>query len=184
MSNYQLVNPHIEGNFKKIFSGNKPIQAGKKAWDNLSHYFSNPLKEFHFSLERLNDKKLYHFGVKEQMNGSRIDYTIKQMKLEENSDNKALKAFRQKLNEVQNGGRHNGGKHDDDSSSSSSSDSSSSSSSSDDKLLYKHYTNVEQPIVYWWYDPYIYKINRVHMPCFLWPLTPAVELSLTYVPLV
>ena len=186
--NYQLVNPHIEGNFKKIFSGSTSTQAAKKAWDGLSRYFGSPLKTFHFTMERLSDNKLYHFKVNEEMNGSRIDYTLGQMEIKENNESKALKHFRQKLNDVQNGGsKHKSSKlkklDKDDDDSSSSSSSSSNSSGDKNELLYKHYVNVEQPIVYWWYDPYIYKADVVSMPCFAWPLTPVVELSLSYVPL-
>ena len=61
-------------------------------------------------------------------------------------------------------------------------DSSSSSSdwlddSSDEHHTYKKSISY-QPIYHWWYDPYLYKLQKMYIPTFVAPLTPYVEIDL------
>ena len=60
-SNYKFVNPHIEGDFKNLFSGKNHIDAARIAWEKLSTNFTNNLPKFAFTLEKVGDGKLYHF---------------------------------------------------------------------------------------------------------------------------
>ena len=56
-----------------------------------------------------------------------------------------------------------------------------SSSSSDEELMnairllkYKQ----QQPIVYWWYNPLVYRTNDLYIPTFVMPLSPYVHINL------
>ena len=40
------------------------------------------------------------------------------------------------------------------------------------------YIPINQPIYYWWYDPYVYNLNSVFLPTFYSYLNPLMELSL------
>ena len=61
------------------------------------------------------------------------------------------------------------------------SDSSDISDSSDSYDFYKRaltYLPETQPIYYWWYDPYVYRMDSVYIPTFYSYFTPYIELSL------
>ena len=81
-----------------------------------------------------------------------------------------MKKFRTEIenrHKIQDGGRKK--KYEDD-------DSSSSSSSSEYKI--KHKTIISQPITSWYYDPYLYRINKYYVPTFVAPLAPYIEIPL------
>ena len=34
------------------------------------------------------------------------------------------------------------------------------------------YVNIPEPITYWYYDPYVYRLKRFFIPTFVYPLRP------------
>lgn len=183
MPNFKLINPHIEGKFNKVFSGDTHYEAASKAWNSLASHFTNNMPRFAFTMEATNNKKdIHHFMVKEKINKSKAslaDYDI--VELDNKLSKEGLKKFRTQLSKIkqQQGGKHkkhHKNKDDDD-------DSSSSSSSSDSD--YMHYLRKSkynsQPIYYWWYNPYIYSTysGSLFIPTFVPPLTPYVEVNIS-----
>lgn len=180
MSTYKLVNPHIEGNCNKSFSGKNEHEVALKAWSTLSKFFTNNVPKFAFSLKNEHNNKLIHFLVKEKLDDAGIvDYNIS--KLDDNDVGE--------LKQQHVGGKHH--KHhrhhkdkmhknnEDDSSSSS-------SSSSSDEEIFKKLNNYRlyqsQPIYYWWYDPCIYKkLRSIYIPTFVQTVIPYIEIA-TYYP--
>ena len=60
-------------------------------------------------------------------------------------------------------------------------DNSDDSDDSDSDDFYKSirtYRPINQPIYYWWYDPYIYKLDSLYIPTFYSYITPYIELGL------
>ena len=61
-------------------------------------------------------------------------------------------------------------------------DSSSSSSDwldSSENIGYKsEVVMTKEPIYYWWYDPHLYKLQKIYVPTFVAPLTPYIEIDL------
>lgn len=190
MTNYKFINPHIEGEFKNLFSGNTAVDAAMNAWDSLSKYFKNNVPKFAFTLEKVNDGSLHHFVVKEKMNGggSDVDYELKEITVKLTKDD--CVNLRNRVNAVskniQNGGKshrlhnlHRANKHDD-SSTSSESSSTSSDSSTDVFSRIKMQRSVMRnlPIVYWWYNPLIYGFENFYLPTFTSAINPYVEIEL------
>lgn len=173
MPNYKLINPHIEGDMEKTFSGKNPIDAAQKAWDSVSSYFSNNVPQFGFTLEKQSGGDLHHFKVTEKMNGNKsVDYNLEEI----NVSAKCAKDFKKKLNEIKSSKKlqMGGGKHDDD-------DDDSDSSTDDlyaEIYLNKHLRN--RPIWYWWYYPRLYDYTYFYLPTFTRPLTPYIEIDFYY----
>lgn len=179
MPSYQLVNPYIEGDFEKVFSGSTPLEVAEKTWNKLSKYLTSNVPKFAFSMERTSDGRLFHFMIKEKNNNGTVDFSVESVNL--NLPTKVSKEFKNKIGNIkvkQAGGKKqsNKKKNKDDSESSDSSDSDSSDYYA--KLWKKQRNNLNQPIVYWWYTPYIYEpvVGSVFIPNFVVPLTPYVEI--------
>jgi len=177
MTNYQLVNPYIEGDFEKVYSGKKPLNAAEKAWNKLSGYVTGNLPRFAFTMERMSDKKLFHFVVKEKLRSSKsntVDFSLDELSVK--LDKNVTKSFKTKLSDLRKKASQAGGKRKKD-------DSDSSSDSDDEDDLYssilKHkYRHMNQPILYWWYTPTVYDtvLESVYVPTFVVPLAPYVEI--------
>jgi hypothetical protein len=171
MSKYRLINPNIQGNLNNKFTGDSGIDAAKNAWDTISKYITNNVPKFGFTLENLKDGSLHHFSVKEDLEGEYAKYDIQELNIKMKSDD--LNKFKSKVaksNKNMSGGKKHKDKDDDSSSSSSTSDYLSS-------FKYNRLFNYPQPIVYWWYDPYIYSFDSVYIPTFVAPLTPYIEIA-------
>ena len=173
---YELVNPYIEGSFKKIFSAKTPLDASRKCYGELSQYIRNSLPNFHFTLRRVTDGKYVHFKVKEKLNknGKEASYTLSQARISPSAD--ALSKFENKIESFKQKNASGGGnrRHRDD-------DDDSEIWDSDDSDTYRRYYypyRNNQPILYYWYDPVIYRLNRYYSPHFVLPLTPLVEINL------
>lgn len=180
MPNFQLVNPYIEGDFKTIFSGKTSYDAAQKAWDGLSEHLTNNVPKFGFTLERMNDKKLIHFVVKENIKDGLVDYKLIEHQVEMNDEE--IKHLRDKINSFrhQTGGRkHKKDKKDKDSESNDDSGSDSDSSEVFSKVKYNKYMHQSQPILYMWYNPLIYRFDTLFVPTFVVPLTPYIEIELS-----
>jgi hypothetical protein len=173
--NFELVNPYIEGNFKKIFSDNNSILAAQKCYINLSKYIRNPMPKFYYTLRDMKSGQYHHFIVKEKANkNNNASYKIEEINIDNNK--KELEQFENNINEFRNkkGGLYIPENDNDDD-----------DLFEEDTELYKsHYNNIynhrkDQPILYYWYDPYIYKINTLYIPHFVLPLTPLVQVNLS-----
>lgn len=140
MTKYNLVNPFIEGNINTTVKASDELKgAGKIYQEILAPMFITSVSEFKFSIE--GGGKLYHYNVKESLNGDNAKF-----KIEEISGKVEVKKLKEKLKELnkendnQDGGKskHKHKKDDD----------SSSSSSSSDESYYKFNR--------FYYSPYIY----------------------------
>jgi hypothetical protein len=185
--NFELINPYIEGTFKTIFTGNNAINAADVCFKSISTYIRNPMPSFYFTLKNMKGGKLHHFKVSEKLiNGNTSDYVIAELDL--NIEKQNIDTFEKKIDTLksrqENKNNLKGGKSkktlddfDD--------DSSSSSSDSDEPKNYSNKTYTEyvyqpqQPILYYWYDPYIYNIPTFYIPHFSLPVTPLVEINLS-----
>ena len=174
MPNYQLVNPYIVGDFKTVFSGKTPHDAAQRAWDSLADHLrvTETVPRFGFTLERLSDKKLSHFVIKENMSNSDsvVDYKISEHSVD--LSDKEVKGFRNRVDRLrdqeQEGGRRERKKDDDDSDSS-------------DELydldVYKKYLRQNQPLMYFWYDPIVYRLDSIVLPTFYGPFYPVYHIG-------
>lgn len=177
---YYLVNPLIGGNIKTKFSGKNDLDAAKKAYDTLSEYFNNNVPEFHFTLQKITSDKIQigagkntdyiHFKSVEKKNGSTIDFRLVPLNVKKN--NKETKQFREKIkklgSKLQVGG-HEEKKYDDDW-----------LDDSEDEYFPKlrRSTFLASPLSYWWYDPYLYRINQYYVPTFVAPVSPYIQIPL------
>lgn len=172
---YILVNPMVQGKFNNKFSGKNPLTAANNAYKALSKYFSNNIPKFHFTLQKTSRKgqigggknsDYHHFKVTEKKKGKSVTFDLNK---HNSINNAALKKFRTRVAKIQSGG-----KKDD--------DSSSSSDSYSDSSDYKHkkrYTT-SQPISYYYYDPYLYRLNKYYVPTFTTYTTPYIEIPLYF----
>ena len=161
---FTLVNPLLKGDIDTTFSGGSHLEASQQAYHSLSQYFNNYIPKFYFTLED-EDKKMYHFCVKETRSGENADYTIKEYKVS-NKYESELKKEINNYEKSQKGGKHS-------SSSSSSSDWLDDSSSSTNGKTYK-----TEPIVYWWYYPAVYRLRKLYVPTFVQSVTPILTYNL------
>jgi hypothetical protein len=187
VNTYVLVNPHIEGDFKSKIKAKNSVEASNMFYKSLSGHFNNSVPKFHFTIQKgsSGDGKFYHWEVKENRRDNEVKYNIKPYTIDE--DPATLEQFQTKLANFKSKFNQEGGKHrrksnkhhSKSSDSSESSDSSDFDDSSDD--IYrraKSYLPSNQPIYYWWYDPYVYKLDSLYIPTFYSYVTPYIELSL------
>jgi len=180
VNSYVLVNPHIEGAFKRKVKAQNSKEASNVFYKSLSEHFNNSVPTFHFSLQKgsSGDGKYYHFEVKETKKNKEVTFSINPMTIQGEQESlqhfkKNLASFKSKFG--QDGGKHKKkhSKHKDDDSSSSSS-----SSDSDFYVKAKKTYNTTQPIYYWWYDPYLYNLDYLYVPTFYSYVSPYIELNL------
>jgi hypothetical protein len=180
-NSYVLVNPYIKGDFKNTIKADNSTIAAKTFYKNLSEHFNNAVPKFYFTIQKgtSGKGKYYHFQSKELRNKDEISFTIKPHTIKnENMDN-----FEERLNKFKNkilkGGKKHRSKKSKDSSDS---DSDSSDSEQYIKRISTYTPLVNQPIYYWWYDPYVYKLDSVFIPTFYPYITPLVEYSIALFP--
>lgn len=183
MNSYKLVNPTIIGNLKTEYNAESPIEAAKQFWDQLTvenQLITNNVPMFLFSIEQTGGK-LHHFMVQEKPSTKKSKYanfTITEHKLDLSDEEQ--NEFKQNLTELvndvnskineQHGGRKRYHNKDDDSSSSSSS-----SSDVDDYLSFLRLRRISNPLVYWLYNPVLYRVRSSFVPTFYPPHTPYVH---------
>jgi hypothetical protein len=184
-SHYMLVNPYIEGEVAKLYKASTAEGAAKEAWLKISKYFAGNLPTFHITMSRVTNDSLHHFKVNEQKKGKNIDFSIVQHTVNLNAD--TLSRFKQNLENAKttgmalktkhekkmSGGRpekHRSKEDDDD------------ESDDDDYYYRRKKIYAEQPIVYFWYDPTIYGVDKIWYPSLISPLFPPVEIALSYLP--
>jgi hypothetical protein len=196
VNTYVLKNPCVKGQLDKSVKTKNSLEAAQHFYKNLSDNFAGSLPLFHFTIQKGSSKngKLYHFEVKENRTENEVDYTINPYS--ENIKEENVKNFYIKLNDFKEKfGKKDGGakkkknskktkkskksKKNMDSSDSDKSESDSlSSESSNYYKRVKSYLPTTQPIYYWWYDPYLYNLDKLYIPNFYSYVTPYIELSL------
>lgn len=180
MTEYRLINPHIEGKFQRLYQGETPFDAAQSMWENLSKNFTNFVPEFAFTLERVKDNKMFHYRVNESVKNSSVNYTITELDhdvpaAKKKKFNEKLTEFKQKLQSGGKKDRKHKKKHslaDDDD------DSSSSSSESEvyDVWMLNNHVLYDTPISYFWYYPdfYQYSYDYYFIPSWVPSLSPIV----------
>lgn len=175
MPSYKLINPVIEGDLKLNFKGKSDLDAANKAWSNISKYISNNVPQFAFTLEKKGGK-LCHFSVKEKRNGKEASFNISELNLD--LDDRKEKEFKQRISKQAGGKKRRKKRKDDDDDSSSSSDELNGLISPWSATgLYSPYNTSVLPITHWWYDPYVYSLESLYIPTFVYPLAPYIEVS-------
>jgi len=183
MPTYKLVNPKIVGSFDGTVDTKKPKEAAEQIWNSLTKYITKNVPNFLFTIEKQDGGQLYHFQVSETPDGKLAKYSITE--LEQKLSPSQTEEFKKEIEKANvsidhmSGGKKRYKKYEDDSS----------SSSSDDDETYKKLASFvkptlipSQPIVYWWYSPYVYRPYRppsVYIPTFRPPLIPYVEINLS-----
>ena len=176
VNTYQLVNPHIEGDFSSKIKAQNSKEAAEKFYKKLSEHFSNSVPKFHFTIQKgsSGSGKHYHFEVDEERDEDKVDFTIKQIEL--NNEKALVEKFKERRNtwlkDFQAGGKKKSKKDD------SSDDSDSSSDEAFMKRAKKNSILNNQPLYYWWYDPYLYRLDTVYLPTFYSYVTPYVQIAL------
>jgi hypothetical protein len=180
--NYKLVNPYVIGSMNTSFNASSSLEAAKLTYDSLSQYFGNHMPVFRFTLKRLSTdnkvvggstKSFLHFEVNEvKGKDNKVKYEIKEIDGGAN-----IKSFQERLNKVasqderkikeQKGGKRYVNKSDDDDEYSDYFDS--------DLEKPRKGPLVYEPIVYYWYDPFVYtNLDRWYVPTFVLPIQPRV----------
>lgn len=189
VNTYTLINPHIEGQFNTKIKAKNSQEAASLFYTELGGHINNSLPQFYFSIQKgsSGEGSLYSFKVKEEKLDNQVNFSLEPVTIK----NDELSNFKKKLEEFKltnsklNGGKlkkhkshksHKSKSHKD----KDSSDSSSDSSSSDEvyKKSSKYINNLNVPIYYWWYYPYLYDTSSIYIPTFYSYITPYIELSL------
>jgi hypothetical protein len=185
VNSYRLVNPHIEGNFKTVIKSRNSQEAANEFYKKLSEHFNNSVREFNFSIQKgsSGEGSISHFQVKEKRSDNEVDFNIAPLKVR--NDEELIKNFKEKLANFKNKfNSQGGGKKSKKTKKSKKHDSSDSDSDSDSDLTENFYRRARkylpnnQPIYYWWYDPYLYRMDSLYMPTFYSYVTPYIELNL------
>ena len=175
---YVLVNPHIEGQLETKVKAQNSQEAANMLYKNLSENFNNSVPTFHFTIQKgsSGDGSLYHFEVNETRKNNEVNFSVKSMNIKGISEVEVK--FKERLEQAKNKLAQEGGKKHKSNKSNKSNkskkskkhDSSESDSdldsSSDDYKRAKSYVPLNQPIYYWWYDPYVYRLDSVYVPTF------------------
>jgi hypothetical protein len=191
VNTYNLINPHIEGLFDKKIKAKNSKEAATMFYSQLGEHINNSIPSFYFTIQKGSSGagQYYSFKVKEEKNNNQVNFSLEptSMKSDElNVFKNKLDNFKLKMKNNLSGGKHkkhkhkkHHKKHDDDNKDDNSSDSSSSSSSDEVyKSTTKYISNLNTPIYYWWYYPYLYQTDSIYIPTFYSYITPYIELSL------
>ena len=102
-NSYTLINPYIEGEFKKNIKAKNSAVAAQLFHESLSEHFNNSVPKFHFTIQKGGSSKgkLYHFQVKENRNEDEVTFSMKPYVVNSTSNidnfNKNLKTFKNKF---------------------------------------------------------------------------------------
>lgn len=200
----KLVNPLLVGQFNTTYNVIKPLDAAVNFWNDLSAHTTNnmPSMKITFMDEK---NELFHFEIKERLKaGSKsVNFTVKEKSYKISNEEKAIfiNTVQNEEKEIKNkaakqSGGQSGGKmknapnkkdykippsssSSSDSNSDSDSDSLDSSDKDGDLYDFSKYRRLSQPIIYYSYTPFLYKITNFYTPTFVLPLTPYVR---TWIP--
>tara|TARA_X000000950_G_C13712890_1_gene576952 strand:- start:336 stop:893 length:558 start_codon:yes stop_codon:yes gene_type:complete len=182
MPDYYLVNPVIGGSLKTKFSGKNNLDAANEAYISLSKYFNNNIPEFYFTLQEITSDKTQigggkitdykNFLVKETKKKNEVSYRLVEYKVNNKNE---LKKFRAELKKLNNKFQLGGHKYDD-------LDDDILEDDSDSSEIYfpkvKRSTILSNPISFWFYDPYVFRIKKYYMPTYVAPLAPYISIPL------
>ncbi len=181
VNTYLLVNPHIEGNFKSKIKAKNSNEAANIFYKNLSEHFNNSVPKFHFTIQKgsSGEGKFYHFQVKENRENNEVTFNVKPLAIK--GEEEAIKRFQTKLENFKSKMNQDGGKSKKSKKSKDDSDSDSSDwdASPDDLYRRAKSYSINQPIYYWWYDPFVYRLDSIYIPTFYSYVTPYIELNLS-----
>lgn len=203
MNTYKLVNPVILGQMNTEYRSENAVVAAQQFWNDLSTHISGNVPHFYFSLQQQGgNKKVTHFKVSEKVGNNKIaSFSIDEFKpkLSEKALNEYLDVstkFQKKtmnIIEKQVGGADDKKDEKKDEKKEISKprrnrydekDSSSDCSDSDydckDYFDFRRYRRLTQPISYWWYNPYMYRVKSVFTPTFVAPIVPYTEIWVPY----
>lgn len=188
VNTYNLVNPYVKGKFNTKTKAKNSLEAAKAIYNGLSEHFNNNIPKFHFSIQKgkSGNGKLYHFVVKENKEGENVQfsiepYTVKNVTSTNKKFQKRLTNFKGEFDKKYGGAKRNSKKKKKKRRKKSKKDSSSSESESDsdhdEEYLYSTYVStIDQPLFYWWYDPFVYSVDSIFVPTFYTYTTPYIHL--------
>lgn len=189
MQKFELFNPILKGNVQTVVESKNADDAAKQIWSNVSEYIEGVVPKFAFTIKNLANNKFYNYKVSESLSGGGNEVAFKLSSFKLNNDTlkkvvKSVNAFQNILNDY----------NEEDSSLSGGSETSESKEDLDKKekekrekkklkKLYKkaklkNYIENQSPIYYWWYNPYVYDVDYVYIPTFVYPVTPYVQIDL------
>lgn len=192
---YRLVNPQIS-NANTTARASSPAMALKEIWNGVSAHLSSHVPQMHVTVQNKQTGGLTHHLLEEEVSGDKINFKVSRplkMKMAGGMKEKfesEISRVRREHEVSLNGGADDDKKDDskrsrkhkkDDSSSSSS------SSSSDDTYKKRRHTKVKYddvwlPPTQWWYAA-MYGTNYLYVPTFISPLTPSIQISTEWVPM-
>ena len=182
MPTFELVNPTIIGQFNTTYKVENGLEAAKTFWNDLSSLITNNLPELIVTFQE--GGNLHHYKISERIesgsktaNFSISEYNVKVAPKVKSNFLNEVSSVKNKINDminVQTGGKK---RYEAEGSPSSVS---SSTEEGEDYYDFTRYRRLNQPIMYWWYTPTIYRITRVYTPTFTVPLMPYIH---TWVPI-
>ena len=110
MGKFKLVNPVIIGTFDDTYETSSSDGAAKKFWESLTSgnkYIAGNIPKFLFTLMDMSNKELYHYMVKEKLDGQIANYDITSISPDLTKDQKSnfLKEVQKvKIDATQEGG--------------------------------------------------------------------------------
>lgn len=172
---YKVLNPIIIGKFNSEYNAETALDAVKEFWSKLSDKIINNIPQMGVTLEDSNGK-LHHFKILEDMTSSKvIDFKIAPLYL--TLPENATQSLKQKYKDLKSSKTLHGGarshRYDTD-------DSPSDDEKSDelvDKFEKLHALKRNQPIVYYYYNPSIYRLDSLYIPVFAYPIAPYIEMG-------
>jgi hypothetical protein len=188
MSNvYQLVNPHIEGEFKNKIKADNSMKAAKQFYRALSEHFNNNVPKFYFTIQKgaSGKGKYYHFVAKETKSEDEVNFNIEPHVMSDES----MSRFQSRVDEFKSKFAQAGGKKKKSSKKAKKAsakpskfydDDSELSDSSEDfyRRVQTYRPTVTPPLYYWWYDPLVYNLESVFIPTFYSYVTPYIEIKI------
>jgi hypothetical protein len=180
VNTYKLVNPYIQGTFKRSVKATNSNEAANMFYKNLSKHFNNSIPKFYFSVQKGSSGlgKYYHFEVKENRVDDEVSFEVK--KYHKGADKSNMGDFEEKLNNFKAKFSQDGGKKNKKSKKSKDDSDSDFDDSSEEfyKRARQYPAVTQQPIYYWWYDPFIYRLDKLYIPTFYSYVVPTLELAL------
>lgn len=182
MPKYSIANPIMLGSLSHEFEAQDINQAAHEAWSKISEHLAAELPLFAFTIKD-EDGNLASYSVTEKPNGRFADYTITRIEEAVDVSAEQLDKARKRLEAVaktMEGGKRKRYEHVERNDSSTSDD--------DDDDFYDKVNKFKnsksnnpygKPIVYWWYTPTLYKLNRFYVPTFIAPLSPYIEVDIS-----
>ena len=184
MPKFELVNPCIIGQFNTTYNVENGLEAAKNFWNDLTPLITNNLPELIVTFQE--GGSLHHYKISEKLeagtktaNFSISEYNTKLASKQKSQFLNEVSSVKNKIGKMISNQAGGANKKRYEASSSSSSDSTS-TEEGDDYYDFSRYKRLNQPIMYWWYYPNMYRVTRIFTPTFNVPLMPYIH---TWLPL-